>query len=189
MVKGIPVLVLVGLSLLTLGGLLHIIGIASPYWTTISFSTLQTQDNNGGHHGLWLECSIVSLLQTVDCTEHKDVQGFVVATRALTILSLLLGILCILVTGLWFVLKIQTHQLILMISSLGTGFLCGLFSLIAIIVYAAEVKSKENAVNKVSMSFRYSYTLGWSFALCTVASVLAVIAVVLIAVGIRMMKR
>ncbi|XP_052805461.1 uncharacterized protein LOC128234893 [Mya arenaria] len=191
--KGIPVVILVGLGLLSLGGLLHLIGLATPYWYSMYYQNNLVKDGYDGHHGLWVTCRNLGPFGLKDCQSHGsgdlEVAGFIQATRALEILALLFGIVCILVTGLWFILAIQKHRMILMISSLGSGFLCALFGIIGIIVYGAEVNNLEDSLNKESTGYLWTLRLDWSFALCTVSSIIAVISVILIAVGTRMTDR
>ena len=51
--------------------------------------------------------------------------GYIVATRAFEVLALILGIVCIVVTTLWFILDVKRFNLVMMITSLASGFLCG----------------------------------------------------------------
>jgi len=60
----------------------------------------------------------------------------------------------------------------------------GLFGLIGIIVYAAEINSDDSSI----VGTLIEKTLGWSFALCTLSACLAVVAVGLIGIGARMAK-
>lgn len=185
--KGVPIPVLVALGVLIFGGLLHIIGLATPNWHEITFTTTVVKNQAYGHHGLWVGCSFRTS-DVVDCQSHgdgsSDVEGFIVAVRALEVLALMFGVACVVVTGLWFFLNIQKHRLIMMISALGTGFTAGLFGLIGIIVYAAEINSKTST----SPGTLFTFTLSWSFALCVLSSCLVTIATILIAVGSRLTK-
>lgn len=62
--------------------------------------------------------------------------------------------------------------------------LSGLLGIIGIIVYGAEI----NGTDESAAGQLIEYTLGWSFALCTLSSCLATIAVILIGIGSRMAK-
>jgi len=68
-------------------------------------------------------------------------------------------------------------------------YVSALFGLIGIIIYGAEVNKAEDEINAITPGTRITYTLDWSFALCTVSAILATIAVILIAVGSRLAKR
>ena len=50
-------------------GLLHIIGLATPYWHTITLSNVQHSNIESGHHGLFVECT--SIVDTVDCIANE----------------------------------------------------------------------------------------------------------------------
>ncbi|KAL4228941.1 hypothetical protein ACF0H5_011981 [Mactra antiquata] len=184
--KGVPIPVLISLLLLVLGGLLHIVGLATPYWHSVSRTNALVRDDVFAHHGLWAACSS-EIMDIVDCSSHSDVEGYIVGVRALEVLALLCGAICIIVTGIWFFLQITKHRLLMMISALGSGFVAGLFGLVGIIVYAAEINSRDR--ESIIPGEVYNYTLDWSFALCTLSSCLVVIATGLIALGTRMMDR
>lgn len=52
-------------------------------------------------------------------------QGFIQAVRAMEILAIMLGAVCIIITGVWAFLKIENNRQILAITYLITGFLAG----------------------------------------------------------------
>lgn len=186
--KGIPVPVLAAVILLIVGGIIHIVGLATPYWHSVTVTNQILKDSPYGHHGLWAACS-QGAMDAVDCVSHEDstngVKGVIVACRALEVLALLFGAACIIFTGVWFFLHIEKHRLIMMITSLGTGFLSGLFGFIGIIVYAADVNSNSRVTDAISV---YNQTLDWSFALCVVSSIMVTTATILIGIGSRMTK-
>ncbi|XP_060567622.1 uncharacterized protein LOC132726298 [Ruditapes philippinarum] len=182
--KGIPVPVLVAIILLIVGGLIHIVGIATPYWHSISITNNVVRDKPYGHHGLWAVCTTRGQ-DVIDCNSHSDTKSEVVATRALEVLALLFGAMCIIITGLWFFLRLERHRLILMISSLGSGFISALFGFIGIIIYAADVNSNSRVTDVTSV---YNQNLDWSFAMCVISSILVTVATILIGIGTRMVK-
>ncbi|XP_053408694.1 uncharacterized protein LOC123559413 [Mercenaria mercenaria] len=182
--KGVPIPVLVAILLLIVGGLIHIVGLATPYWHSVTITNSVIQNKPYGHQGLWAICSSRGT-DVVDCNSHGDTKSVLIATRALEVLALLFGAACIIITGLWFFLHIERYRLILMISCLGTGFIAGLFGFIGIIIYAADVNSNSRITDVTSV---YVQTLDWSFALCVVSSIMVTVATILIGIGTRMMK-
>lgn len=51
-------------------GLLHIVGLATPYWHTITSTTTQQKDIPTGHHGLFVRCTNIND-DIVDCDGHE----------------------------------------------------------------------------------------------------------------------
>ena len=68
--KNYPVLALLALVVLILGGILEIVAIASPYWVNMHEQTL----GNAGHFGLWVGCQ-TSILFTRCAKEYLIVEG------------------------------------------------------------------------------------------------------------------
>lgn len=180
--KGVPIPTLVGLLLFIIGGILHIIGIATPHWHDETRKTSMQQIGSHANFGLWVDCSTVAF-DAVDCKANES-KSYIVATRALEILALLLGAICILVCGIWYFLQIQKFRLILMITTLSTGFLSGLFGIIGIIVYGIEINTADPSVAGILVT----WTLGWSFALCCISSIFAFIATALLVLGTRIAR-
>lgn len=55
-------------------GLMHIIGLATPYWHSIDITNRNLKSDPYGHHGLWVACTI-GAFDTVDCDSHADTRG------------------------------------------------------------------------------------------------------------------
>lgn len=183
--KGIPVPTLVAIGILIFAGIFAIIGLATPNWhDELQTTSLTTKQTLSAHHGIWAKCSLVSL-DNFDCGPHTEEKGFLLAVRAMEILAVLFGATCIILTGIWAFLKIEKNRQILAISYLITGFLAGLFGIIGIIIYAAEINSADPSP---SQAIRIDYQLGWSFGLATMAACLTLIATALLGLGWRMAK-
>lgn len=183
--KGVPIPTLIAIVLLIIAGIFAIIGLATPNWhDELQRTSISTTQTLVAHHGIWAKCSL-RRVDTFDCGAHSEEKEFLLAVRAMEILAVLFGAACIILTGIWAFLKIEKNRQILAISYMLTGFLAGLFGIIGIIIYAAEIGTADSSgVPGISID----YQLSWSFALTTLAACSALIATALLGVGWRMLK-
>lgn len=177
---------LAALILLIIAGILAILGLATPNWhNQVQTTTISTIPKIRSHHGIWATCSNIGY-DVFDCGAHSEPPGYLLAVRAMEILAVLCGASCILIAGIWAFLKVaDSKKQIMAIAYLITGFLAGLFGLLGIIIYAAELHS---TTPESDPGVFLEYQLSWSFGLATVAAVLTCIATALLGVGWRMIK-
>ncbi|KAK3607587.1 hypothetical protein CHS0354_034635 [Potamilus streckersoni] len=183
--KGIPVFILIALVLLIVAGIIHIVGLATPYW---HIEELDRPDIIGSgyrnaHFGLWLQC-ISRTLTTFDCTSYEVIKGFLQASRAMEVLAILCGSLSVVVTGLVIFLKIQKFRTLLMISAVASAFAGGLFGIIGVIVYGVTID--ENTIHYIN-NLLYRSTVSYSLALCAISSSFCIVSSILSGIGIRQM--
>ncbi|KAL3837017.1 hypothetical protein ACJMK2_022409 [Sinanodonta woodiana] len=185
--KGIPIFILVALLLLIVAGIIHIVGLATPYW---HIEELDRPDLTGpgfrnGHFGLWVQC-LSRTLTAFDCTSYPETKAFLQATRAMEILAILCGSVSVVVTGLVIFLKVQKFQTLLMILAVASAFAGGLFGIIGVIVYGVTID--ENPVIYIN-NLQYRLTVSYSLALCAISSSFCIVASVLSGIGIRQMHQ
>ncbi|KAK3585000.1 hypothetical protein CHS0354_024912 [Potamilus streckersoni] len=156
--------VALGCSALAL--ILDIVALALPNW--VSSSNI--------NYGLWKFCSTISNRENncMDLTNGihgADLSGFIIATRALTIIGLLLLVAAIAMAVLKiFIIK---DKLFLSLGAAASANAAGGLTLIGVIVFA--VKTNESSVN--------ADILGAGFRLAVVAGVIPIVAGIMFIIG------
>ncbi|XP_062598708.1 uncharacterized protein LOC134260141 [Saccostrea cucullata] len=151
---------IIGSVLQTLALVLHIIGLASPYW--VYFEDVEDDFKRKSNAGLWLACDIISdgsqHINTCTYTSSSELDWFkaVQAFACLGLIFLLFGIVALAVK------RCMDKASILYLSA-GLTFAGAVCILITIAVYAAKITD-----------LGISGYLHFAFAFCIIAMILAI---------------
>lgn len=133
--------------LLTIGSiLLQLIGLASPYWLYLAIGEMVF------YGGLWKSCTNAFSQGIIVCTELTNVEDYIQAVRAMSILGLL-SLIVALGLVILKVFFIKDSKPILF-AAIGSVFAGVLFVLISIAVFAAKA---DNAVFGIPFNYHFAF--------------------------------
>ncbi|XP_078321559.1 epithelial membrane protein 3-like [Crassostrea virginica] len=145
---------LAGLVLTSCAVIFQVIGLASPYWTTLDFGSSED------YMGLWKYCTKNVQTKVTTCQDSTEniSEGWFSAVKAMTILGLLALLVALGMTIMkLFVLK---DGKVVLFAAVGSAFAGAIFILISIAVFAAKTNDKLEG-----QEFSYHF----AFAFCILA--------------------
>lgn len=178
--RKISLIGLAAIVVLILGGILHIVAIASPYWHVTSAILYNGQTLRVGNFGLWVECLSTTGVTACNSPGIAD-DAWMGAVRAMAILGMLTGSGALVTLGLYTFLRLETWSRVLKLSAIGACIGAGVLILIGAIIYgssAGDGKYPPAQFNS-ALSRRMVYTMSWSFGLSITGAILCFVSAIL----------
>lgn len=178
--RKISLIGLAAIVVLILGGILHIVALASPYWHTTSALLFNGKTLRVGNSGLWVECIATTGVTTCGSPVIAD-EAWMGAVRAMAILGMLTGSGALVTLGLYTFLRLETWSRILKLSAIGACIGAGVLILIGAIIYGASARDGKYSPGgfNTGSSSRMVYTLSWSFGLSITGAILCFVSGIL----------
>ncbi|XP_060066351.1 uncharacterized protein LOC132546636 isoform X2 [Ylistrum balloti] len=151
-----PLLLKIALGIAFIGWFFHLLGFATPYWSTAQYFSIIGIDV---HFGLWFYCAR-------GCEGYSHVQSWMEATQAFAILGFLAGLAAIVLAVLYVFLEQLRKDIIYIIASLGNLVAAGCIFL-AVVIFGSKITTG----------------LSWSFGLSIVGMIFHGVAGVLMGVN------
>lgn len=151
----------IALFLFPLSCLLEVIGLASPYWISVS-ETIQGQTLSL-NFGIWKSCALSM------CGDITNAPGWLNGVRALEILGMLAVIVASVFTALSIFMSSESMQRMGKIIAVILGFVAAVFILIGVIIFTAKLTDLDTSGGIIDLI----HYLSWAFGMCIAAAILS----------------
>ncbi|XP_061169447.1 uncharacterized protein LOC133178751 [Saccostrea echinata] len=178
--RKISIFGLAAIGVLILGGILHIVALASPYWHLTSSRLYDGKELRIGNAGLWIEC--ISWTGATKCVSPSvSDAAWMGGARAMAILGMLTGSASLIILGLYTFLRLETWSRILKLSAIGASIGAGVLILIGAVIYGASVADEKYPPSgfDTSNSRKMLYSMSWAFGLSITGAILCFVSAIL----------